>query len=293
VVDVEGLPVNDEWTEARPTPAQVTALRQAVDGVYGELAKRAASLPDGHRARARSLALDFLRGHGVTSAAHLDRLSGVAASLARAPLFHTVDGRAVSLRAVADEVLTRGKVAVLQRRLLTPDVGEAFVLEAHALYEPWLDALSRVLGEGQVERVDDVDAWRARLAEADPPKDTPEWGGLERLRREVRLLRAGALGRLTPNELEDVRLSRAGGRVPLRYDKKRRLVVLDADDEGVHRALVEYKSRPERLFALVAAVYAAVNRALDHVTDEHEAELLLALAGHLAANPKLLEPRGE
>ncbi|MEW5742930.1 MAG: hypothetical protein AB1938_28705 [Myxococcota bacterium] len=292
VLDVEELPVNEAWTEARPTPAQETALRQAVDAAYGELAKKAAGLPEAHRAAARQLALEFLRGHGVTSAGHLDRLTGVAASLARAPLFHTIDGREVTLRMVADEVLTRGKVAVLQRRLLKPDVGDALVLEAELLHEPWLEALGRVLGSAQVERVVDFDAWKLRQAEADPPKDTPEWGGLERLRREVRLLRAGALGRLTPHELEDVRLSRAGGKRPLRYDKKRKLVVLDPDDEAVHRALVEYRARPERLFALAAAVYAAVNRALDHLTDEHEADLLLALAGHLAANPKLLEPRG-
>lgn len=291
VLDVEGLPVNAEWTEARPTPAQVTAIRQALESVFGELAKQAGALPPAHRGVARQRALEFLREQGVKGAAHLDRLTGVAASLSRAPLFHTVEGRAVSLRAVADEVLTRGKVAVLKRRLLTPDVGEAFVLEADLLHEAWVDELARALGDGLVERIEDVAAWRARLKEADPPKDTPEWAGLERLRREVRLLRAGALGRLTPDELDDVRLSRAGGKTPLRYDAKRKLVLLDPDDEAVRRALVEYRSRPERLFTLVAAVYGAVNRALHHLTDAHEAELLLALAGHLAANPKLLEPR--
>ncbi|MCC6338088.1 MAG: hypothetical protein IT380_29350 [Myxococcales bacterium] len=291
LLDVEGLPVNAEWTEARPTPAQVTAIRQALESVFGELAKQAGALPPAHRGVARQRALEFLREQGVKSAAHLDRLTGVAASLSRAPLFHTVEGRAVSLRAVADEVLRRGKVAVLKRRLLAPDVGEAFVLEADALYEPWLEALARALGDGQVERIEDLSEWRARRAEADPPKDTPEWAGLERLRREVRLLRAGALGRLTPDELDDVRLSRAGGKTPLRYDAKRKLALLDPDDEAVRRALVEYRSRPERLFTLVAAVYGAVNRALHHLTDAHEAELLLALAGHLAANPKLLEPR--
>jgi hypothetical protein len=36
-----------------------------------------------------------------------------------------------------------------------------------------------------------------------------------------------------------------------------------------------------------------VNRALKHVTDEHEAKLTLALAAHLADNPKLLLPRKE
>lgn len=291
VLDVDGLEVNDAWTEARPSPAQLTAIRQAMESVYGELAKHASALPEAHRPVARSRALEYLHALGVKSAAHLDRMTGAAASVAKAPLFSTVDGRAVSLRAVADEVLSRGKVALLKRRLFRPDVGEHFVLEAEALNEPWVEALSRVLGDGQLERVEDVGAWRDGLKEADPPKDTPEWSGLERLRREVRLLRAGALGRLTPKELEEVRLSRNGGRVPLRYDRRRKVVLLDPDDEQVKRALVEYRSRPERLFALVAAVYGAVNRELDHITDAHEADLLLALAGHLAANPKLLEPK--
>lgn len=291
VLDVDELPVNDDWTEARPTPAQRTAIRQAMDSVYAELAKRASLLPEAHRAMARARALEFLHGFGVKNASHLDRMTDVAALVAKAPLFTTVDGRAVSLRVVADEVLTRGRVAVLQKRFFRPDVGEHFVLQAEALNEPWVEALARVLGDGQVERIDDVAAWREGLKEADPPKDTPEWSGLERLRREVRLLRAGALGRLTPSELEDVRLARAGGKVPVRYDKRRKLVLLDPDDEQVKRALVEYRARPERLFALVAAVYGVVNRALDHITDAHEADLLLALAGHLAANPKLLEPK--
>lgn len=292
VLDVDELPVNDDWTQARPTPAQVTAIRQAMESVYGELAKRASLLSEAQRPLARTRVLEYLHQSGVKSAAHLDRMASAAASVAKAPLFATVDGRAVSLRAVADEVMTRGRVAVLQKRFFRPDVGEHFVLEADALDEPWVEALARVFGDGQVERVEDVARWREGLKEADPPKDTPEWSGLERLRREVRLLRAGALGRLTPGDLEDVRLARAGGKVPVRYDRRRKLVLLDPDDEQVRRALVEYRSRPERLFALVAAVYGVVNRALDHITDAHEADLLLALAGHLAANPKLLEPKG-
>jgi hypothetical protein len=39
---------------------------------------------------------------------------------------------------------------------------------------------------------------------------------------------------------------------------------------------------------LIASLFGLVNRELAHVTDVHEAQLLLALAGHLASNPKLL-----
>jgi len=42
------------------------------------------------------------------------------------------------------------------------------------------------------------------------------------------------------------------------------------------------------LWVLLAALFGLVNRALERVTDDHEAQLLLALARHLASNPKLL-----
>jgi hypothetical protein len=108
------------------------------------------------------------------------------------------------------------------------------------------------------------------------------------VRREVRLLRAGALGHLTPDELEDVKLHRGDGSVPMRYDRKRKLVLLDPGHPLIARTLREAKQRPERAWVLLAALFGHVNRELQHVTDAHEAQLLLALAGHLAANPKLL-----
>jgi hypothetical protein len=43
---------------------------------------------------------------------------------------------------------------------------------------------------------------------------------------------------------------------------------------------------------LIASIFGLVNRELTHVTDAHEAQLLLALAGHLASNPKLLPSEG-
>ena len=41
----------------------------------------------------------------------------------------------------------------------------------------------------------------------------------------------------------------------------------------------------------MAAIYGAVNRALERVTDEDEARMLAALTRHLAANPELLGGR--
>jgi hypothetical protein len=64
--------------------------------------------------------------------------------------------------------------------------------------------------------------------------------------------------------------------------------LLDPDHPDIARALKEAQQRPERIWVLIAALFGLVNRELDHVTDAHEAQLVVALAGHLAANPKLL-----
>ena len=92
----------------------------------------------------------------------------------------------------------------------------------------------------------------------------------------------------TPDELEDVKLSRAGGGTALRYDRKRKLVLLDPEHPDLSRTLKEAQQRPERIWVLIAAVFGLVNRELENVTDAQEAQLLMALAGHLASNPKLL-----
>ena len=42
------------------------------------------------------------------------------------------------------------------------------------------------------------------------------------------------------------------------------------------------------LYVLLAAIYGAVNRALERITDEDELRLVGGLMGHLAANPDLL-----
>ena len=74
----------------------------------------------------------------------------------------------------------------------------------------------------------------------------------------------------------------------MRYDKRRKLALLDPEHPDIARALKEAQQRPERLWVLLASLFGLVNRELTHVTDVHEAQLLLALAGHLASNPKLL-----
>ncbi len=293
VLDVKDLAVNDDWTRATLTGAQKAAIQEQVDLLFGALERATAGFGAGKRAAAAEHVLRYLGRAGVTAPSHLDRLGGVAAALQGASVFRTVDGRWVSLRAVADEVLARGQVAVLPRSFFSPDVGDALVLEAATLDAPWVRQLGAVLGAGNVARVEDAAAWREARAEADPLEGTPELSGLRALRREVKLLRAGALGQLTPDELEDVKLRRSAGKVAVTYDARRKVALLDPSHAGVARALAQAGARPERVFVLLAAVFGAVNRALERVTDAHEAELLLALAGHLAANPRRLDPRAK
>ena len=292
VVDVQGLTVDSGWTSASPTNAQKRLIRAQVERLFFALAEAAPSFSQREREVAAGWALRFLSDAGVQAPAHLDRLVGAARALAEAPLFITADGERVTLGAVANELAAAGSVAVLP-----PGVGggtTSCVLTAARWDTPWLEPLEQLFGG--VRRITDARAWREERKEADPPAGAAELHGLRFLRRELRLLRSGALGRLAPDDLEDVRLSREGGATALRYERKRKLALLDPEHPDVARALKEARQRPERMWVLLAAIFGEVNRALDHVTDAHEAQLVLALAAHLAHNPPLLrggEGRGE
>jgi hypothetical protein len=288
VIDVKDLTVNPDWTTAQPTRAHRALIRAQVERLYLALAEAAPSFGERERELGASWALRFLADGGVEAAAHLDRLTGAARELADAPLFLTVEGERVTLRAIASEVTTREKVAVLARSAGVPEGAVSCVLATSSWDAPWLSALEDLLGKSKVWRVTQLELWQQAVREADPPEGTPELQGLRFLRRGVRLLRAGALGALTPDELEDVRLHRAGGSTPLRYDRERKLVLLDPDHPDIARTLKEAQPRPERVWVLIAALFGLVNRELENVTDAQEAQLLMALAGHLAHNPKLL-----
>ncbi len=290
LVELDGLPVDDDWTSPRLTSALRSRLKQALEAPFVELAAQVAVLGPKERLLARLHVLRLVEFLGANRAEHLDRLTGAARELLDASLFPTVGGRWLSLRSVAGEIVRKGSVAIIARRLVRPDVGGALVLEAEALDDAWLDALAAAVGTSAVNRVTDVGALLTELSEEDPERGTPERAGLWALRKELRLLRPGALGKLTDDELVDVRLKRAGGATPISYDRKRRLVLLDPESPAIARALRESTQHPERTWVLLASVFGAVNRALDKVTDAHEAQLLLALAAHLAANPRLLEP---
>ncbi|MFZ5444615.1 MAG: hypothetical protein ACOZQL_31770 [Myxococcota bacterium] len=287
VLGVPELPVDAGWTKATPTRAQSALIRAQVERLYVALAERVRDAAQMDREQAAAWALRFLAQCEVSSLGDLDRLSGAAKVLAEAPLFSTVDGERVSLRAVAAEMLSAGRVAVFER---APGRVSSCVLQSSSFEAAWLVALEALFGKNRVWRVSDVRTWERIVREADPPEGTPLLEGLRTLRKQVRLLRAGALGHLTPDDLEEVRLTRDGGDVPMRYDAERKLVLLDPSHPDVARALEESATRPERLWILVAACFGLVNRALQHVTDHDEAQLLIALAAHLGRNPKLLEP---
>jgi hypothetical protein len=255
-----------------------------------QLAHAVPALSKDQRRVARLHVLNWLQHSGMQAASNLDRLGGAAAELAKAAVFETVDEDWVSLAVLCHEVQRRGCVAVFGRSLFRPDTAGAVGLKARTLEDAWLEELAAVLGSRCIERVKNPARWREQLREEDPPKGSPELWGLSRLRRDVRLLRAGALGQLTPEDVEDVRLKALGGESPVHYDADRRVVLLDSDHTSVKRALAESKLRRERLYVLLAAMYGAINRALERITDAHEEELALALAAHLAANPQLLEP---
>lgn len=290
VLDDPALEVNEEWTRARPGAELQAILRDGVEALYGALAAQVQSLSAEHRAQARARALELLAHRGMTHATALDRMTGAAQALSRAPLFRTPGGDWLTLAALADHVARGERVGIVARRFFKPDTGDALVIEAEALDALWLEALARVLGPRSIERIEDVEEWKRERAEEDPQSGTPLLKGLTRLRRHMKLLRSGALGQLSPKDLEDVRLTTARPRRAISYDRARQLVLLDGADPAIVRALTEATSRPERLYVLLTAIYGEVNRALEHVTDEHEADLLGALAVHLAANPGHLHP---
>ncbi|MBL8912290.1 MAG: hypothetical protein JNM17_16485 [Archangium sp.] len=288
VVGLRDLQVNDTWTQSTLTRAQREAIAEQIDVLFSMLAREVPKLSELDRERATTAGLAYLLQDSSGGRVNFNDLRGGARAIARAPLFVTGENSRVSLEHLASAASSSGKVAIFQRSSSVP---KAEVVVCSTFDVPWLSALESALGKNKVWRVFDRAAWDQHSREADPEEGTPLAQGLSLLRKNVRLLRSGALGRLTPEDLEDVKLSRDGGKTAMRYDGKRKLVLLDPDHPHVKRALSEVRAYPERLWILLAAVFGVVNRALAHVTDEHEAQLSLALAAHLAANPQLLEPQ--
>ncbi|MHB8876264.1 MAG: hypothetical protein ACYC8T_21440, partial [Myxococcaceae bacterium] len=287
VLDHPELPVNEDWTEARPTPELRRAISGQIDALFGRLAALDEGLSPFERRRAAHFVLRFLASRGTSAPAHLDALPGPLWKLGSCKLFCTCDGRWVDLRALAGRVLRGGKVPLVHGSIGAGEVRGELVLEARSLGADGEGALEKVLGRGSVVPRT-LSQWRADREEEDPEDGTPLGEGLAKLRRDSKLLKDGSLGRLTAEELKHIKLQRRKGRVPLRYDAGRKIAFLDPGHPAIKRALEECVARPDRIFVLLAALYGAVNRALAHVTDEDELRLAGGLMSHLAANWQLL-----
>ncbi len=288
VLDHAEMPVSDDWTEARPTAAMRRVVADQIDLLFGRLAELDDRLAPAERRLAAGYVLRFLDAHGVSAPSHLDALPAGIWRLASCKLFWTCDGRWVDLRSIAGRVLRRGRVAMVNESIRQVEVAGDVVLRTESLDGRDREALEKVLGRGALSRMT-LGVWRAGRTEEDPEEGSPLQEGLQKLRRESRLLKAGSLGRLTGDELKEIKLQRKGGKVPIRYDATRQMAALDPEHPLVKAALEESVRRPDRIYVLLAAIYGAVNRALERITDEDERRLVSGLVGHLAANPNLLE----
>lgn len=289
VLEHAGLPVDPDWTEARLDEGARAFLRDRVRELFEQLADRGGALEPALRPSALAYVLRLLRREGVEGPEALDRVSGTADRLARLKLVETADGSWIDVRTVAAAALV-APVAVVPGPLDPAEVAGVVVLRVRPASAAWLPRLEAVLRPDRVQRHDRVDAWREEHALREPAPEDPVARGLLRLRRSADLLRADAFGRLGKAELAEVRVLRGDGAEPVVYDPKRRRVALDLGDPLVHRALAEAEARPDRVFALLAAIYGAVNRELEEVTDADEGRVSGALLDHLAANPHLLAP---
>jgi len=286
-LDHAALPVEDNWSRALLDDGARRKIADWVSSLYQALAEKAAAFLPRAREVASLYALRRLSHLGVRAPQHLDRLPLPADTLTRGPFFVTADGRRTHLRAVADLVLASRVVSVIGGpidRDTERESGGEMALRASAVDVPWVAALESLLGKGCLALFPKASAWRTHRREREPEPSDPLAIGLSLLRREARLLRSDATGRLSESELRDVLLHRGDGARPIRYDAERGVALLDPAHAAVMQALVEAPARPERLYVLVAAIYGAINRALERVTDEDEIRLAGALLEHLAAN---------
>jgi len=290
VLEHPALAVDPTWRTAELTPEQQRDLEEEVDALYRKLAGVSPAFEPAQRAAAAVHVLRYLQEEGMRDASQLDRLPETAQRVADAPVLRSAEGRWVGVRTAAGQAMRRNGLSVLGAQV--KDTG-VLALEAEDLQAEWVVLLGEVLGWKRVKVIHDLEGWREAQARAEPEGDVPLARGLDRLRAEAALLQGDAMGRLTLEELEHVRLHRRAGKgAPIRYSEPLREVTLDPDHPLIREALEGVDERPEGIYVLLAAVYGAVNRALERVTDEDEARMLGALARHLAANPELLQPRG-
>jgi hypothetical protein len=103
-------------------------------------------------------------------------------------------------------------------------------------------------------------------------------------------LRGDAFRKLGMGELRAVGVRRTGGRggVVVGYDVERAVAMIDVEHPAAARVLQgggEAGTGTGGMYVILAAVFGAVNRALERISDEDEAAACGALLEYLAANP--------
>ncbi len=294
VLNHDGLPVNNLWTDSQLTESMQRQIAAEVDALYGLLATKITTFSPKERTWASRHVLNVWRFHGVSTPGHLSALTGHARALADAPLFETARGEWVPLSAIASQYERSGPIAVLSDGagdkafdgllLMRPGKRHGFdvvnglaTLFGRRLFKPYASS-------GELKR---------ELDEADPPDGTDLKRGLVRLRRLAKLLAGPSLGRLHPETLTEVRVHRGKNGHPVEYQAERGAALLNLNVPSVARALETATAHPERLYMLLLSIYGAVNRALADVTDDDEARLSSALLKHLAANENALKASSE
>jgi hypothetical protein len=284
VLDRADLPVDAEWRLTALGDAERAFIQGAVDGLFAALAAAAPRLEGELREAAAVYVLRYLGDPTRPPPA-----TGPGAALLHLKLFVTPDERLVDLAAVVERVMRYGAVGVVDVEISARELRGDVVLRASNLAAPWVQQLQASLGEARVELSVDADVWRARRLEEDADAATPLGAGLRRLRAEAEILRAAACGGLQPGELVAIKLHRHDRGGAVSYDARRGVVLLDPDEPLVRETLAGAATQPAQLYVLLAAIFGAINRALERVTDEHEARLAAALLAHLDANPTLLD----
>jgi hypothetical protein len=283
VLDHAELPVTPGWENAVLDDAWRERLRRLADRLFARLAAEGPRMDGPDRETASFYVLRRLAAAGVAGPPHLDRLEGLEDALARAPVFVTITGERLDLRAVASRVVREPPVHVLP---FEPEGGGRFALRALPPGGPWIAALGAVLGPGSIVTVATAADWRRREAEREPEADDPVARGVAELRRELERLSGAAVGRLDKDVLQDVRVHRGGGKTPaVWYDAARGLGLVDPEHPGVGRALRAARTDEDALYVVLASLVGAANRALEAVTDEDERTLIGTLLDRVDAGP--------
>jgi hypothetical protein len=214
-----------------------------------------------------------------------------------------LDGREIGPHEILEELATKGALWLGDGRGFTegqfPGVSPGFVLPAEnsalcrVLRARFLPGTVRMLG-GVRAPLPEADAERTNAAldlEPEAPGDAAGvWASLQRrlesvfspseieqadlpelepLRRRV-----AALG-LTGSPVDHVRPARQ--RRAMRYDRKKKLLLVSPDHAAVRPLLARLASDPRALRALAAAAVAEINRALSEVTDAEERRVLAGM----------------